>query len=111
MRPIRAKSTVKSKLGRSQKIEKPTTFAGAGKKIMKSGEHGHDSKPKVTPYSGYARRLKNPFSYKKLYPEKIKQVRNMCCLGKPNWTKTHKPKRIIGNWFLFQNLKRNLTEN
>ena len=79
-----------------------------GKKIMNSttpGEQkfannfnaGHIAKPKVTPYSGFRRNIKNPFSYKKLYPDKIKQVRNMCTLGKPNWKKTHKPKRIIGN--------------
>ena len=54
-------------------------------------------KEPVTEYFGFKRKFKNPFSYKKLYPEKVKQVRTLCTLGKPNWKKNNKTRRIIGN--------------
>jgi len=41
--------------------------------------------------------MKNPFCFKKLYPEKIKQMKTLVKQGEPMWKKTHKVRRIIGN--------------
>ena len=52
---------------------------------------------KQTGFLGFSRERKNPFSLKKLYPQKISRVRTMVNFDKPKWAANRKETvRITG---------------
>jgi len=60
--------TAHPKYGCSKHILRAKLFTKAGAKMIHKKHH----KLKTTPFSGFSRSKKNPFCYKKLYPEKIR---------------------------------------